>query len=120
MAKDETKRLAPGLLNEDKDAFAALQKVAGYTPADPQYAVAIGTTREGDMQTAQDDEAQKIADLKTSRDIAAAAEWKFHNFMLGAKKQVAAQFGDNSNELQALGLKKKSEYKSPKRKPKTQ
>jgi hypothetical protein len=40
--------------------------------------------------------------------------------MLGAKNQVKAQFGDSSNEIQSLGLKKKSEYKSGgKKKPPT-
>jgi hypothetical protein len=46
------------------------------------------------------------------RDTANAGEWEFHNAMLGAKRQVTAQFGDDSDEVQAIGLKKKSEYKS--------
>jgi len=44
-----------------------------------------------------------------------AGEWDFHNAMLGAKTRVTAQFGDDSDEHAALGLKKKSEYKSPAR-----
>ncbi len=48
-----------------------------------------------------------------SRDDEIIAQWAFHDFILGAKDQVIAQFGDDSNEKQALGLKKKSEYKSP-------
>ena len=47
---------------------------------------------------------------------AAAAEWEFHNAMLGVKEQAIAQYGKNSDQLQALDLKKKSEYKSPARK----
>jgi len=39
--------------------------------------------------------------------------------MLAVKEQVIAQFGKNSNQLQALGLKKKSEYKAPARKAKS-
>ena len=38
--------------------------------------------------------------------------------MLGAKDQVTAQFGRNSNEVQALKLKKTSEYKARTRKSK--
>ena len=45
-----------------------------------------------------------------------AAQWAFHDFIFGAKTQVNAQFGDSSNEIQVLGLKKKSEYKSPTKK----
>jgi hypothetical protein len=32
--------------------------------------------------------------------------------MLGAKDQVVAQFGRDSNEVQSLGLKKASEYRT--------
>ena len=59
-------------------------------------------------------QAQATAD--SERDNAVAAEWDFHNFVLGAKEQVIAQFGKDSNEVQSIGLKKKSEYKSRKRK----
>jgi len=51
-----------------------------------------------------------------ARDAATAAEWDFHNTMLAVKEQVIAQFGKNSDQVQALGLKKKSEYKAPTRK----
>ncbi len=42
---------------------------------------------------------------------------QFHDYMLGAKDQVKAQFGSSSNELQGLGIKKKSEYDKPTKKP---
>ncbi len=38
--------------------------------------------------------------------------------MLGVKEQVIAQFGKSSDQVQALGLKKKTEYKAPVRKGK--
>ncbi len=54
-----------------------------------------------------------------ARDIAAQAEWDFHYLIVKARQQVVAQFGDDSNEAQAMGLTKKSERKKPggKRKP---
>jgi hypothetical protein len=36
--------------------------------------------------------------------------------MLGGKKQVVAQYGDDSDQAQAVGLTKKSEYSKPKSK----
>ncbi|MDQ1590721.1 MAG: hypothetical protein QOG71_1348 [Pyrinomonadaceae bacterium] len=36
--------------------------------------------------------------------------------VLGSRDQVVAQFGKDSNEVQAVGLKKASEYKRPARK----
>ncbi len=60
-------------------------------------------------------EAQAAAALAAARDNAVAAEWEFHNLMLGAKDRVIAQFGRDSNEVQAIGLKKASERKAPTR-----
>ena len=113
MAKNETVRIRPSVLQEDRDAFAALQNISGYAPANPAFTViAIQLLRDTTV-AARDVEAQKQADLDAARDDATAAEWAFHNGILGAKDQVIAQFGDDSNELQGLGLKKKSEFKSP-------
>jgi hypothetical protein len=67
----------------------------------------------GAMDAAQATETQKFADADAARDDATAAEWDFHNALLGAKDQVKAQFGADSNEWQALGLTKKSEFASP-------
>jgi hypothetical protein len=48
-------------------------------------------------------------------DIACAAEWALHNAVLGARTQVRAQYGHDSNELQAVGHKKRSDRKRPSR-----
>ena len=113
MAKNETQRLRPGQLSEDKNAFSALQSISGYTPANAAFTVTAGTVKLNALHDLQAAEAQAEAALKAARDNAVAAEWDLHNFILGAKIQVAAQYGANSNEIQALGLKKKTEYKSP-------
>ncbi len=113
MAKNETRRLAPGVIRTDKDAFAALLQISDYTPANQDYAAENGQTLRDALQQAQDVEYQADAAFKAARDNAAMAEWTFHNFMLGVKDQVRAQYGIASNELQGLGLKKKTEYKSP-------
>ena len=69
-----------------------------------------------DLEAAQLAEAQAKAAYDAARDNAVKAEWDFHNLILGVKDQVASQFGRDSNEYQALGLKKKSERKAPARK----
>ena len=54
--------------------------------------------------------------LDAKRDASAAAEQAFHEAMQGVKDQVVAQYGKNSDEVASLGLKKRTEYKRPKRK----
>ena len=112
MANPKTKRLRPAIIQEDLDAFAALKAIVGYAPANPAYTVVNGTNAKTLMDGQQTTEAQAKAAADAARDNSCAAEWAFHDYMLGAKDQVKAQFGSNSNELQGLGLKKKSEYKS--------
>ncbi|MEA2172481.1 MAG: hypothetical protein QOD00_73 [Blastocatellia bacterium] len=117
MAKNQTRRIAPSILQADLQAFAALKAITGYTPSNPSYTVAaIQATADG-MEAKQTLETQASAAFDAARDNATAGEWAFHNAILGAKAQVDAQFGDNSNEHQSLGQKKKEEFKSPRRKP---
>ena len=116
MARDETKRLNPSLLEEDKDSFAGLKTITDYAPANPAYAVPAIATAEEQMLAAQEIEAQAAAALKTARDNAVAAEWNYHNKILGSKDQVTAQYGRNSNQVQVVNRKKTSEYKPRKRK----
>ncbi|MGB9179995.1 MAG: hypothetical protein WCB68_12180 [Pyrinomonadaceae bacterium] len=118
MAKNQTRRIAPSILNADKDALNALKAAEGYRPANAAYEVAKIESSRQTMEAKQAAEVQAQAALDAARDDATAAEWEFHNNMLGAGVQVAAQFGKNSNEYQSLGRKKTSEYKTPTRKGK--
>ncbi len=113
---NESRRLTPAVLDVDADAFAALQTMAGYAPANEAYTLAAISAAHAKMQSTRMAEAQAEANLATARDNSVAAAWEFHNLMLGAKDQVTAQFGRNSNEVQALSLKKASERKAPQRK----
>ena len=112
---NETKRLKPAQIAEDEDGFAALQAMGLYEPANLAYGIPAISTAHAAMRSAWTEEAQAEAALATARDIAVAREWAFHNVMLGAKDQVRAQFGRDSNEVQALNLKKTSERKAPQR-----
>ena len=71
------------------------------------------TAKQTAMAAAQATETQKQGDADAARDAANAAEWAFHNLILNAKDQVKAQFGADSDEWQALGMRKKSERKKP-------
>ncbi len=114
MARNQNKRLTPVQLQADLDALTALRSIGGYTPANAAYALQEVENSLTGMKETQEDEVNAQNALATTRDAATAAEWEFHNTMLGVKDQIIAQFGKNSDEVQSLGLKKKSEYKAPK------
>lgn len=115
MATDETRRLRPSDLQADEDAFAALENISDYAPANKNYTVAKIQAFKDAMDAADEKETQADADAKAARDDATSAEWDFHNAVIAAKQQVVAQYGDDSNEAQAVGLTKKSERAKPSR-----
>ena len=114
MAKNQTKRLSPKILKQDADALAAIKTLTPtYAPSDARYAVTPLNTAQTSMGTAQGVEVTKKGEFEAARDAANAAEWALHNLILGAKDQVKAQYGEDSDQVQAIGLKKKSERKRP-------
>ena len=119
MAKNENRPLNPSQLSANEDAFAALQTIEGYAPANPAYTLAAVRTGHDALLARQQAAVQAEAAAQAARDEAVAEAWRFHNTILAVKDQVRAQFGKDSSEVQALGLKRKSEYKSPRRKPGT-
>ncbi|MCE9645019.1 MAG: hypothetical protein K8S20_03385 [Chloroflexi bacterium] len=119
MAKNQNKRLAPALIQADLDAYTAWLGISTYAPANAAYAKTAVTAKYTALKTAQDAELAAQVALATARDAATAAEWDFYNTLLGVKEQVIAQFGKSSDQVQSLGLKKKSEYKAPARRAKS-
>ena len=119
MAKNQNDRIRPVALQADVDAHTALQTISDYNPSNAVYAKPAVDGKFNQMQAAQTAELNAANALATARDAAAAAEWAFHNALLGVKEQVVAQYGKSSDQVQLLGLKKKSEYKAPKPKKKT-
>ena len=115
MANNPTRRISPAILQADLESFAGLQAITNYTPANSAYSLAAITAAKQNMEAKQTAETQADAAAAAARDTATDGEWDFHNAILGAKTQVTAQFGENSDEVQSLKLKKKSEYKRPTR-----
>lgn len=118
MAKNQTKRLLPSILADDIATINAVKDITGYTPANPAYAVAALDADIAALHTKQAKADQLRAALAAADDDLTAAQWKVHNDALGVKDQIRALYGKDSNEAQAVGLKKPTEYKSPKRKTK--
>ena len=111
MAKDEARRVAPNVIEADRNSFAALQAITNYQPANPSFSMEALTAALSALNNAQRAETQALAAAASARDAAVKSEWEFHNIVLGMRDQVIAQFGRDSNEIQAVGLKKVSEHK---------
>ena len=115
MAGKRTKRLRPAVLQEDIDAFAALQAIEGYNPSNSDYTVEKGRAIFERVREDQTLEVQKDAAAAAQRDKAVNSEHDRHDWTQGMKTQVKAQFGEDSDEYASLGMKKKSEYNTRRR-----
>ena len=107
------RRLSPQNLNQDVDAYNGFKTIDSYstkrinaTPEALQQAYQA-------MLAQQQAETEKLALYRAAADAARLAEWEFHNAVLAMKEVVKGQFGSDSDEAQAVGLKKKSDRKRP-------
>jgi hypothetical protein len=113
MAKTQTLRIQAQVLKADIDALRALKAISDYKPVNPAYTIQAVAAKHDAMQAALEAESDAQDALAARRDAAVAAQWEYHNTVLGAKNQVVAQYGEDSDQLASLGLKKKSERKAP-------
>jgi hypothetical protein len=111
MSNNKTKRLQPSVLQADQDAFDALKAITDYVSSNPEYTMEKATDSHDALDAAQALAIQTQAAADAARDALVARQWEFHDKMLGAKDQVQARYGPNSDQLQSLGRKKKVEYK---------
>lgn len=117
MSTTATGRVASQVIDDDIQAFQALATMTGYDPRDANASIEAVTATYNELQAGEATLVRAQIALDTARDKLAATEQRFHKQILDVKTQVRAQYGEDSNELAALGLKKKSEKKSPTRRP---
>jgi hypothetical protein len=111
MAKNETRRVPAPLLKEDGKCVEKISTLEDYKPNNAAHSVSQLEASRDAVNDCHGDEAKAEFVLKSARNKSIKAEWSFHKKVLGAKKQVIAQYGEDSDQVKAVGLKKKSEYK---------
>ena len=109
MASNSTQRVPAQTLQADRESYIAMQSMTDYTPANVNYSSAELVDSYQSMEAALAAEINALHALQAARAAARQAERKFHEAILGATDQVIAQYGVDSNQVQAMGLKKKSE-----------
>ena len=107
-------------MKADGAALRALGDLPDYAPHNRAYTVATLTTLKQTLDQALQNEERAKNALKIANDAVRAAQWALHEGLLGAKVEVAAQYGNDSDAIQSLGLKKKSKWRrSVSRSPKS-
>ncbi|WP_414572904.1 hypothetical protein [Nostoc sp. CCY 9925] len=114
--QNTTRRLRPQLISEDVSSWHGLQTINTYETNRADASTAKLQQAYQAMLAQQQTETEKQTLYRAAADAARLAEWEFHNAVLAMKEVVRGQYGLNSDQAQAVGLKKKSEYKRPSRK----
>ena len=114
--QNTTNRLRPQLISQDIDSFHGLQTVSNYNTTRADASSANLQEAYQAMLISQQTETEKLALYRAAADAARLAEWEFHNAVLAMKEVVRGQYGSDSDQAQAVGLKKKSDRKRPSRK----
>lgn len=112
---DISRRLSLKAINADVDSLHGLGTVEGYIPTRSEATTRSLNTAYETMLTKRQRETELTAQLKAAVDGARQAEWDFHNAILAMKESIRGQFGSDSDATQAVGYKKKSEYRRPRR-----
>lgn len=115
MPSSHSRRLSPDELQADRNALVGLQSLPDYAPFNGAYTTARIADLGRQVEEARLAEMQAVQALAAARDAAQAAEWELHEGIIGARSQVIAQYGPDSSAVRLLGLKKKSEYRTRRR-----
>lgn len=113
MTSNAITRIPPQQLEADIEAYLALKGLDAYTPHNPRHT--LGAVGEALDHLRSLDEAVIHAQngVAAARDAQQAGQRDFHALILGVKDEVRVLYGSDSDQLAALGLKKKSERKRP-------
>jgi hypothetical protein len=114
--QDTTRRLRLKVISQDITSFHGLQAVSTYNTTRAEASVVNLQQTYQAMLVQQQMETEKLASYRAAVDAARLAEWEFHNAVLAMKEVVRGQYGSDSDQAQAVGLKKKSNRKRPSRK----
>ncbi|MEH1892713.1 MAG: hypothetical protein V7K92_25790 [Nostoc sp.] len=114
--QDTTRRLRLQVISQDVTSFHGLQTVSTYDTTRSNASVANIQQGYQAMLAQQQAETEKLTLYRAAVDAARLAEWEFHNAVLAMKEVVRGQYGSDSDQAQAVGLKKKSNRKRPSRK----
>jgi hypothetical protein len=115
-AQDKTRRLPPQAISQDITSWHGLQTVSTYDTTRADASVAKLQQTYQAMLAQKQAETEKLTLYRAAADAARLAEWEFHNAVLAMKEVIRGQYGSDSDQAQAVGLKKKSERKRPNRK----
>jgi hypothetical protein len=106
-------------LKADLRTIAAVRKLDDFAPSNPACSSQAIDTAVETLEDADEDAFHAHNASESARDAQTVAQWALHRLAMDLRVQVKAQYGMDSDEVQAVGMKKKSKYQTPVRTKKT-
>ena len=121
MAKRKIARVTQSILNKDRQIVTAVLTLKDYNPSNSEFTATRLREALKAVEAAAAAEQKALDAAAKAREEAIRVEAHFHDIVLGVKRQVIAQYGDDSDEITSLGMKKKSErkYGRPRKAPRS-
>jgi hypothetical protein len=115
MPAKTSRRLTPTELATDEAVINALKSVTTYKMVSGQLSLA--ELEALNARVAEKQHAEQTAQIgaMSTRDAAIAVEWERHEAVMRTKALIVAQYGRDSSEVKAIGLKRQMDRKRPTR-----
>jgi hypothetical protein len=111
--QDTSRRLSPDVITQDIQSLNGLKAIHDYKSIRPEASLDALQMAYQFMLLQQQLLTERQAAYKATADAVKQSEWAFHNAVLAMKETVRGQYGSDSNEVQTVGFKKKSNRKRP-------
>ena len=109
------KRIPQSILDADIETLRALSGIDGYTPHNPAYSLEAATAALERLDHSETALILAENALAAARSAVINDRSAVHKIALGVKDETIVLFGPDSDQIAALGMKKKSERSRPKR-----
>jgi hypothetical protein len=115
MPRSRNYPLSAPIVASDRQTVKALKNIADYNPHSTDHSLAALQNLDQALEQAEEELSRARLLFDTARSKVAELSWALHNSVLGAKSEVLAQFGPDSQAVYAIGLTRKSDRKRPTR-----
>ena len=109
------KRIPQSILDADIETLRALSGIDGYTPHNPAYSLESATVALEQLDKSETAVILAENALAAARSALLNDRNAVHKIAMGVKDEAVVLFGPDSDQIAALGMKKKSERNRPKR-----
>jgi hypothetical protein len=111
--QDTSRRLSPDVITQDIQSLNGLKAIQDYQSIRSEASLDALQTAYQFMMLQKQLLTERQAAYKATADSLKQSEWAFHNAVLAMKESVRGQYGSDSNQVQTVGFKRKSNRKRP-------